>query len=108
MTAKMLVGELQNAGITLKVVGQSLKLRAPADRVPAPEVLEEIRRRKAEIIRFLRDEVAQLLRERQPAPCASVLCAGCYELWPAGPKIHPPKGSPEWQRWRSRWESVKQ
>lgn len=40
--------------------------------------------------------------------CDSPCCADCYELWFGGPKIHPPKASPEWQRWRERWEKVKQ
>jgi len=40
--------------------------------------------------------------------CDSPYCAGCYELWVGGPRIHPPKASPEWQRWRERWEKVKQ
>jgi hypothetical protein len=34
--------------------------------------------------------------------CNSPNCAGCYELEP-GVWAHPPKPSPEWEKWRENW-----
>lgn len=90
------IAEIESLGGRLYLDGEKVKYRP----VGNPEIEPMIQR-----LRPYREEVAKILRERQPAPCGSVACAGCYEVWPGGPKIHPPRCSPQWLE---RWQGIKQ
>ena len=54
MTAETLVAVLEQGGIRLRAEGEKLKLEAPADRVPSPETLGELREKKAAVLEYLR------------------------------------------------------
>ena len=54
MSIDALVEQLERNGVTLIPLGDQLKLRAPADRVPKPEVIEILRQQKAALLAYLR------------------------------------------------------
>jgi len=91
--------ELERLGGRLYLDGAKVKYRPAGD----PRIESIIQK-----LRPYREEIAQALREGRLARCGSSACAGCYTLWAGGPRIHPPKATPEWQRWRERWDKLKQ
>lgn len=99
MDVRAVISEIERLGGQLYLAGEKVKYRPVGD----PQIEPII-----EKLRPYREDVRRLLRERQLAPCGSVTCGGCYEVWPGGPRIHPPRCSVEWLRWRERWEKVKQ
>ena len=130
MTAETLVAVLEQGGIRLRAEGEKLKLEAPADRVPSPETLGELREKKAAVLEYLRgrhreiqfpsftsprvrktdklkscpDATSRSLADRRAAACSSPHCAGCYEV-EHGVRIHPPKCGEDYRAWLERWEA---
>ncbi len=96
------VAQVERIGGHLFMEGDRLKVRIPESYPELKALVEELRARKQEVVRLLRERGNYAL-----ANCGSSDCAGCYQIEP-GKRIHPPKSSPEWQRWRSRWDKVKQ
>ena len=54
MRIEVLVEGLEREGVSLSVVGGEVKLRAPASRVPAPELLARLRQHRADVLAYLR------------------------------------------------------
>jgi TubC N-terminal docking domain len=55
MTAETLVAVLEQTGARLRAEGEKLKLQAPADKVPAPEAIAELRENRAAVLEYLRE-----------------------------------------------------
>lgn len=131
MNAETLVAILEQDGVRLRADGEKLKLQAPADKVPHPERVAELRENKAAILEYLRArkqppeiqfvslqvpihqqtdkrDTVQAVREanasKMPVRCDSPHCAGCYEVTP-GVRIHPPKSGEDYRAWLERWEA---
>lgn len=131
MRAEMLVAALEQGGVRLRVEGETLKLEAPADRVPSRETITGLRENKAAVLEYLRErqqsraiqfssfpdpmarktEKLDYQREANgPVPssgtavCGSPVCAGCYDIGD-GRKIHPPKCGEDYLQWLERWET---
>ena len=54
MEIAKLVEQLEGQGVTLNFEGDRVRLRAPADHAPSPEVLESLRREKQALLAYLR------------------------------------------------------
>ena len=99
MEIAALVAQLEAQGASLDLNGEKVRLRAPADHAPSPEVLEMLRREKQALVAFLRERKTH----PQVAPCGSPNCGRCYSVGD-GRKIHPPKTGLEYREWLERWE----
>lgn len=95
-----ILSELAARGVTVRAVGDVLKLR-PADALDSA-LLERVKAHKPEILTALRRVQGQPL-----PPCGSPDCGGCYDIG-EGRKIHPPKDSAEWLEWLARWQPKSQ
>jgi hypothetical protein len=49
-----IITELEQSGVVLVALGDEVRLRAPADRVPSPEVIAQLRQQKAAVLSYLR------------------------------------------------------
>ena len=54
MAVEALVEELERGGVSFVVNGDELRLRTPVDRVPASEVIAELRQQKQAVLAYLR------------------------------------------------------
>jgi TubC N-terminal docking domain len=91
-----ILSELAARGVTVRAVGDALKLR-PAEALDL-DMLERVRTYKPEILTALRRVKGQPL-----AACGSPNCAGCYDVG-QGRRLHPPKPSENWLEWLARWQ----
>jgi hypothetical protein len=96
-----IVAALESHGVKFRVEGKELVVRLPKN--SPPDVIA-----KLEILRDSKAAIRKLVESGFHPACGSTECGGCYELWPGGPKLHPPKCSLEWLRWRERWDKVRQ
>jgi len=91
-----ILSELAARGVTVRAVGDALKLR-PAEALDT-SLLERVKTHKPDILTVLRRANGQPL-----PPCGSLDCGGCYDVG-EGRRIHPPKPSAEWLEWLARWQ----
>jgi tubulysin polyketide synthase-like protein len=68
MTAEILVAELEQEGIRLRVEGDRLKLEAPANKVPNPKTIAGLRDNKAAVVEYLRGRSYQFSSFSNPIP----------------------------------------
>lgn len=54
MQVEAIIAELEQNGVVLAAVGDEVRLRAPADRVPSPAVIAELRQQKPAVLVYLR------------------------------------------------------
>lgn len=54
MQVEAIIAELEQSGVVLAGVGDEVRLRAPADGVPGPEVIAELRQQKPAVLAYLR------------------------------------------------------
>ena len=133
MSAETLVAALEQKGARLTVEGEKLTLQVPADKVPGPETIAQLRENKIAVLKYLRgrsqNPAIQFVSLPDPIPqqtdklgrgpnatvpshartpaaaCGSPNCAGCYEVVP-GVRLHPPKCGAKYRKWRERWEAM--
>lgn len=96
-----ILSELAARGVTVRAVGDALKLK-PAVALNTA-LLERVKAYKAEILTALRRAQGQ----SPLPPCGSPDRGGCYDIG-EGRRIHPPKVSPEWLEWLARWQPKSQ
>jgi hypothetical protein len=80
-----IVSKIERIGGQVFLEGDRIKVRIPETYPEVKALVEELRARKQEVLKELRERGNQAL-----APCGSPDCAGCYELMP-GQRVHPPK-----------------
>ena len=105
MTATEILSELERRGVRLEVVADRLRFR-PKEAV-TPELVEVLKQHKGEIL--------TVLQSRQPATSYGLCpgpdkCGGCYSVGVIDGRerfIHPPKVSPEWNAWLTKWQPKK-
>jgi len=54
LLVEAIIVQLEQSGVVLAAVGDEVRLRAPADRVPGPEVIAELRQQKPALLAYLR------------------------------------------------------
>jgi len=99
MTAREAIETLKTAGGSIRLDGESLKVKLPPQYPEAEPLLAELRARKLEVI--------AALRSGSMAACGSGACAGCYSIGAVDGRerfIHPPKASAEWEEWLRKWQ----
>ena len=106
MTVDALLEELRNRGIVLSASGERLAVDAPRG-VVNPELLAALKQRKAEILTALQSERPATGYGLCPGPDK---CGGCYSVGVIDGRerfIHPPKVSPDWRAWLTKWQPKK-
>jgi hypothetical protein len=80
----------------------TIRFRLPKDTPEAKTLIEVARLEKESILAYLRANHSseQTVGMRDPAPCGSPHCDGCYDVGD-GRKIHPPKCGTDFLRWRA-------
>jgi len=54
LLVEAIITELEQSGVVLVALGDEVRLRAPADRVPSQEVIAQLRQQKAAVLAYLR------------------------------------------------------
>jgi hypothetical protein len=91
MNVSQIISEFEQSGGALWLEGEKVKFKLPDGKPELVNLLAQLRPHK--------DTVRLLLTSRQPSPCGSPGCGGCYSIG-EGKSIHPPKPTREWlQRW---------
>jgi hypothetical protein len=92
-----IIAELEQSGVVLAALGDEVRLRAPADRVPSQEVIAQLRQQKATVLAYLRGRteagrssfsVVQAPMDQKtekPTPARSVPPLHDFQV-PAGPQ----------------------
>ena len=83
MTAETLIAALEQEGVRLRVEGHTLKLEAPADKVPDQETIAGLRQNKAAVLKYLRERAQP--RENQFASLSDPIPRQTDKLedWPS-------------------------
>lgn len=106
ISATEILTELHRRGVELSAAGDRLRFR-PKDAVP-PNIMEGLKRRKAEILSILQFRQSGTGFGLCPGP---EKCAGCYQVGARADGspiyLHPPKGKPiDWTAWKPATEKL--